>query len=204
MAVKKKIAKKKIVSKHNGVKTAFTFDTVDVDLTERQKLFCMQYLKLKLNGGEAAIAAGYSKETAVSQASRLLADANISKFIDFLKKDLSAQIGITAGDIAREYARIGFATVKNILNDDGNITNLKDLSDEAAANISAVEINEIYVEGVSIGVTKKIKMYDKVQALDKLAKMIGADGVTKIANTDVAGNDVLLLPKKDLHGKAEV
>lgn len=203
--------KKKIISKHNGVKTKFTFDTVDVDLTERQKLFCMQYLKLKLNGGEAAIAAGYSKETAVSQASRLLADANISKFIDFLKKDLSAQIGITAADIAREYAKIGFSDVRKVFDEAGNLINVKDIEADSAANISSVEVFEEYQgagqEREYIGSTKKVKFYDKVSALDKLSKMIGADGVTKVANTDPLGNElppkpfeVVIVPPKKVDG----
>lgn len=175
-------------SKHDNTKTKFQFEDIGIDLTERQKLFCMEYLKCKLNGTQAAINAGYSGATATSQASFLLANVNVQSFINILKSDLSMQIGITAADIAREYAKIGFGNVKNILDDTGNLANLKDLADDAAANVASVQVDEIYVAGESVGQTKRIKLHDKVQALDKLAKMIGADGVTKIATTDPLGN----------------
>jgi len=46
------------------------------------------------------------------------------------------------------------------------------------------EFQGVGAERQYIGTTKKIKFYDKVNALDKLAKMIGADGNKKSPSDD--------------------
>ena len=51
-----------------------------VNLTPKQLLFCLEYLK-DFNGTQAAIRAGYSKKTANQQAARLLANVNIQNQI---------------------------------------------------------------------------------------------------------------------------
>jgi len=57
------------------------------DLTDRQKFFCMEYLK-DLNGTQAAIRAGYSAKTAMEQASRLLSNVKVLDFVTQLKSEL--------------------------------------------------------------------------------------------------------------------
>ena len=48
------------------------------ELTPKQERFCQEYMK-DLNGTQAAIRAGYSKETARQQAQRLLTKVYIKK-----------------------------------------------------------------------------------------------------------------------------
>lgn len=50
-------------------------------MTDKQKRFCEEYLK-DCNGTQAAIRSGYSVKTANEQASRLLANVNIKKYIE--------------------------------------------------------------------------------------------------------------------------
>ena len=190
MAIKKKkkiIPRKQVTSN----KTLFQFGETTFELTDQQALFCMKYVEFKLNGTKAALASGYSEKNAKISASALLTNPNVSGFIKELKKDLSLQIGINAADIAREYAQIGFSDIRKVFDDKGNLINVTDIEDNAAANISSVEIFEEFEgkgnERIFIGNTKKVKFYDKVAALDKLARMIGADGVTKVASTDPLG-----------------
>lgn len=127
----------------------FTLKGIDLELTDRQMLFCQKYVELKFNGTRAVIASGGSKNPNVAKgmATRLLTYDNIKRYVELLKNDISLAIGISACDIAREYAKIGFAAMP-----------------------------------------KKLVVSEKIQALDKLAKMIGADGVLKIAKTDTNGN----------------
>lgn len=191
MAVKKKKTIKR-TNYDTTSKTAFKFGETEYILTDQQALFCMKYVELKTHGTKAALAAGYSTKNASVSASALLRNPNIVGFIKELQKDLSMQIGINAADIAREYAKIGFSDIRKVFDENGNLINVKDIDADPAANISSVEIFEEYIgkgeERESIGQTKKIKFYDKVAALDKLARMIGADGVTKVATTDPIGN----------------
>lgn len=189
------VTKKKKIKRTNydtTSKTAFRFGETEYILTDQQALFCMKYVELKTHGTNAALAAGYSPKNAGVSASALLKNPNIMGFIKELQKDLSMQIGINAADIAREYAKIGFSDIRKIFDENGNLINITDIDNQHSSNISSVEIFEEYIgkgeDRNSIGQTKKIKFYDKVAALDKLARMIGADGVTKVATTDPLGN----------------
>lgn len=190
--MEKKSKKKKL--SNSPAKKQFTFEEVSVELNDQQKLFCMEYLRLKFNGYQAAMNAGYSKHSARAQASYLLTNPNIQLLISKLKKDLALQLNISALDIAREYARIGFSDIRKIFDEDGNLIQVNDLEDESAANVSSIEVFEEYQgrgeEREFIGRTKKVRLYNKVDALDKLARMIGVDGVTKVEATNTNLNSV--------------
>ena len=187
MAHRKKVVLDLERSKHNSVKEIIQIgNEVTVFLTPQQELFCQEYLRLKFNGRQAAIAAGYTKKNAGGIAARLLTNDNVIKYIKELKKDLSRQIGIDAAMIARELAKIGFLNIKHIFDERNVIHDVHSLPDNAAASISAIEVFEELGDAdengnrETIGFTKKIKLYDKVNALTALAKMIGVDGVLKI------------------------
>jgi phage terminase small subunit len=181
----------------------FNFNGQNFQLTDKQKLFCMEYVRNRFNGTKAALAAGYSEKNAKVSAVQILSVIDVSNFVEALKKDIAFCIGVSAIDIAWEYKRIGFSDIRNIFDENGNLINIKDIPDDPAANIASIEVFEEWqgkgAERKYIGSTKKIKFYDKVNALDKLAKMTGVDGVTKIAQTTTTGEDVILLPKKELH-----
>lgn len=172
----------------------FTFDVEG--LNDQQVLFAMRYVEYSFNGARAAKEAGYSEKSAREQASVLLTNPNIQALIERLKKDIGLVIGVSAYKIAREYAKIGFANVKTIFKEDGSLLNPNEMPEDVAANISSIQIDELTeyqgkdIGRVQIGFTKKLRFFPKVDALDKLARMIGADGVTKVANTDKDGNDV--------------
>ena len=56
-------------------------------LTAKQKRFCDEYL-IDLNATQAAIRAGYKKETAYSQGQRLLKNVEVQKHIAEKKRNL--------------------------------------------------------------------------------------------------------------------
>ena len=59
-------------------------------LTEKQKRFCDEYIKLG-NATQAAINAGYSKQTARSQGQRLLTNVDIKNYIDERMEQLASE-----------------------------------------------------------------------------------------------------------------
>ena len=61
---------------------------------DRQEAFCREYL-IDYNGTQAAIRAGYSKKTANSQASRLLANVNVLSRVRALQAEKTAQLSIS-------------------------------------------------------------------------------------------------------------
>jgi len=67
-------------------------------LSPKQIAFCDAYLANGFNGTQAAITAGYSPKTANEQASRLLANVNIQKYIKSKQEPLAEKFKVT-----REY-----------------------------------------------------------------------------------------------------
>lgn len=57
-----------------------------IDLTPQQLLFCNNYLNNNANGTKAAIDAGYAASGAATQATRLLKNDNVRKYIDDRRK----------------------------------------------------------------------------------------------------------------------
>ena len=62
------------------------------DLTEQQKLFCLEYVNNRFNGTQAAILAGYEENSARSQASRLLTNDNILKEVKRIQNKLQKKL----------------------------------------------------------------------------------------------------------------
>ena len=155
-------------------------------LTAKQKRFCEEYL-IDLNGKQAAIRTGYSPKTAEQQGSRLLSNAKVQKYIQQLQKKTSEKLEITREQILKELAAIGASDIREFYDKDGNLKNIKDLSDNAAASLSGVEVDELF-EGYGeerrhIGLTRKIKRWDKVAAIDKICKILGFYAPEKVINT---------------------
>lgn len=64
-------------------------------LTDRQEMFCREYL-IDLNATQAAIRAGYSPKTANQQAARLLVNVKVSERIAALKSERVERLEIDA------------------------------------------------------------------------------------------------------------
>lgn len=147
-------------------------------LTEKQKMFCLEYLK-DLNGTQAAIRAGYSAKTA-----NRIASENLSKpvVISFLRGSMDKRVvrcEITADMVLKEYAKVAFIDIREFYTESGQLKSPHELSDAAAASLSGIDVDEIWgydmlTEGnIKQGETKKIKMHNKLAALDALGKHIG-------------------------------
>lgn len=80
-----------------------------VDLTAKQKRFCEEYL-IDLNGTRAYMAAYICKkeDTARVNASRMLTNANIQKYISELMEKQSERTNITADKVLSELEKVAF------------------------------------------------------------------------------------------------
>lgn len=146
-------------------------------LNDKQKRFAQEYL-IDLNATQAAIRAGYSEKTAKSQGNRLLTNADVATAIQRAKAKREKRTEITQDRVLQELARIGFSDIRNAVAFGGTITDdegeahgvqvaLKpsaEMDEETAAAISEVSLTG---QGV------KVKMHDKLSALDKLARHLG-------------------------------
>jgi phage terminase small subunit len=129
---------------------------------------------VSLNATSAAKEAGYSAKTAKSQGQRLLTNVDIAAAIAAAKAERSGRMMITAERVLTELARLAFIDIGQIFNDDGSMKPLSEMEEDARRAIVGLEVSEIRDnDGVVIGYIKKIKLADKLSALEKLGKHLG-------------------------------
>ena len=135
-------------------------------LTPKQARFVEEYL-FDLNAAQAAIRAGYRADNARSIGFENLTKPDIREAIEAAQRERSARTGVTADRVVQEIARVAFSSLRDVMTwgpasvqvrPDGEIT------PEAAAAIA--EIAE-----TNTGV--KVKLHNKVAALEQLAKHVG-------------------------------
>lgn len=142
-------------------------------LNPRQRRFVEEYL-IDLNATQAAIKAGYSKKTARQIGEENLTKPAIALAVKLAISERSERTEVNADRVLREYARIGFFDIRKIFNDDGSMKPIGELGDDEAAVIAGVEVSEIRDgDGMVIGQLKKIKLADKLGALNALARHLG-------------------------------
>lgn len=137
----------------------------------------MYYVKY-FNGTQAALKAGYSKDGAHVQASRLLRRERVSSYIKELKGELVENVFVEAMDVLKEYIKIAFADITNYLNfGQREITIQDDDGNEVTRLVNFVDLYEAdMVDGSIITEVKQgrdgisVKLADKMKALDKLSQ----------------------------------
>lgn len=158
------------------------------ELSAKHKIFCDEYLK-DFNGTRAAIAAGYKKETATVAASRLLILANIKAYLEEKGKELSKKRGISLEMILEGYKRVAFFDPRKFYDENGKPLNISKVDIDTAYALAGVESTEVLTDfGARIN-TSKIKMSDRIRALDSLCRVLGFNAPEKKAMTDTKGND---------------
>ena len=166
----------------------------------RREAFAVHYA-MTLKGTESAVAAGFSRAIAASQATNLLCYDEVVRRIRELQEPRLRAADITAQRVLMELARVSFADIRTAFHDDGRLKNPKDMDDDSAAALTSVHLETRYErDGFDIDPvtgdktprlisvhTTKIKRADKVAALNILAKhfkLVGdeGDGVNALAS----------------------
>ncbi|MBK9351395.1 MAG: terminase small subunit [Sulfuritalea sp.] len=73
-----------------------------------------------------------------------------------------------------ELARIGLFDPGELFAEDGSLLPIKNMPPEVRAAIASIEVEEIDADGKVIGRVKKVKLWDKNSAADKLLRHLGA------------------------------
>jgi len=108
-ATKKGVATKQKKSTR-GKKNKTNELEISPELTEKQRLFCLYYIK-NFNATMAAIKAGYSKESAHVEGSRLIRNVKVAAEIKRLKGRAMQDLYIDALDVLEVYIKIAFADI---------------------------------------------------------------------------------------------
>lgn len=133
-------------------------------ISEKRKRFCHEYV-VDFNGRQAAIRSGYSEKTATGQASMILDDPIVQKYLQKLLAKQEAKIEVTAQRVIDELASLAFHDIGNYYkrNKRGRLV-LKELDELTESQRSAVS---------EYDPKKKIlKLYCKDPSLDKLGKYL--------------------------------
>ena len=151
-------------------------------LTVKQERFVAGYLK----DGNASRAyretfdASQMKETTVTRrAFDLLAKSNIEARVKAARARAEARTDVSLQRTLLETARVAFSDVRRLFDENGRFLALDQLDDDTAASVSSVEFAN--------GELKKIKLWDKNTALDKLMRHLGAykrDNEQKVGRPD--------------------
>jgi phage terminase small subunit len=149
-------------------------------LNPRQTTFCHEYL-LDFNGKQAAIRAGYAPFAAEVTASRLLRNAKVGAYIEYLRREQSARLEIDADRVVLEAARLAFSDIRDTMTwtDRGMV--LKDseeLTDDAARAIMSYKEKRRVIAGRNgaddiLDIEREVKFHPKLPAIELLAKHLG-------------------------------
>ncbi len=136
-------------------------------LTDREQQFVNEYL-VDFNAAKAARRAGLTAQK--SKGWQIKRRKAITAAIEQAIAERSRRTRITADRVLREYARIAFADIRSFATKgQGIATDLKTvatLSDDEAAAVAELS-------GTPDGKGLKVKLHDKKQALDALARHLG-------------------------------
>ena len=161
-------------------------------LNNKQLRFIDEYL-IDFNATQAAIRAGYAKRSASEQGYDLLRKPQIQESIQAKQKELANKAGITRERIIAEIARIAFSDIRKLFTEGGTLKAIHALDDETAGALAGVDV--IMSGGGIPETTKKIKLWDKNNALEKLLKHLGMDDgkpATEDKDKPSAGFDELM------------
>lgn len=158
------------------------------DLTEKQKIFCREYI-YDWNATRAAKAAGYSEKTAYSIGNENLSKPEIQAYLTEIQKDLEKIAGISRLRIANEHLKIINMSIAHLHNTWIERKDFEKLTAEQKECISEIQTqtriemkyDPIMEDQVPIQVDfVKIKLYDKQKAIDSLTKMFGYNEAEKM------------------------
>lgn len=130
-------------------------------LTTRQIRFCEYYVEGH-NRTMALIKSGYpSKLTRTTYSNRMLNSPRVQKYIQWLKARALKEHMINAYDILDEWIRIAFSDITDFVNINPTNITLKPTTEVDGQLVKSIKSGR---DGISI------ELYDKMKALDQLAK----------------------------------
>jgi hypothetical protein len=151
-------------------------------LTHQQQRFCDLYLT-HFNAFKAAVECGYSQNT--SRKGALLHVPKIQQYLKEAMNRRSQRLEITHDMILRELSKIAFSNMGNYYDEYGCLKRMNELTVDEKGAISYYDIVEIQdAESFRVGTQSRIKLHNKMSALDKIARHLnfyGTVGVKKVA-----------------------
>lgn len=161
-------------------------------LTKKQLLFIQEYQR-DFCGAKAAVRAGYSPKRASEMAYQLLHIPTVQQALDCEIEKRLRKIGVHAERVLTELARVAFSDLRKLYNEDGSLKLPSEWDDDEAAAIAGVEVLKEFSgrgeDRTLVGFTKKVRVFDKIKALELLSKHLGIIGNGKHKDHEEEGED---------------
>ena len=140
-------------------------------MTEKQKTFCLEYLK-DFNATRAAIAAKYSKKTAAPIASRLLRNVNVQDFLVKKVKQKADEIEVSIERVLQHLYEMAFFDATTLVDADGDLKPIGEWPPAAGRLISGLDI-QVTQDGKERTITtKKIKIPSRERNTENLGRYL--------------------------------
>jgi len=149
-------------------------------LTDKQENYCQSYVVC--GNQSAAYRIAYDADamnvhSVAQEACRLHANPDIASRIKELQREAYERNKITIDELIQNLAGMIRFDIASLYDDDGRLLPLKQIPLEARQMIQQLDSDEIYefIDGKkeSLGFTKKIRTYSKLDALEKAMKHLG-------------------------------
>ena len=147
--------------------------TSEVAIAARYKAFVHAFIANGRNATQAAITAGYSEKSATAAGSKLLNSPVIKLLIEQFEARLAERTAITTERVLQEIGRVAFADIRKIYHPDGRLKLPHELDDDGAAIVSAMKSLESTDDDGVVTTMKDVRLWDKMSALEKAAKILG-------------------------------
>ena len=136
-------------------------------LTAKQKRFVQEYL-IDLNATQAAIRAGYSGKNADKIGPQLLGKTRVQAAIQEALQAREKRTLITQDRVLAELGKIGFSDLSDFVEFGPDGVSLKQ-----DADVDGAVVAEVSETATQFGGSKKIKLHDKMKALELIARHLG-------------------------------
>jgi phage terminase small subunit len=155
-------------------------------LSEKQEQFCQNYV-IDFHGTNSAIRAGYPARSASVTAAKLLVNGKIKARIAEIRANASAKTGVSLERTLDQLGAMAYADPAEMYHPvTGDLLPVHEMPEHIRRAIVAIEVDEIEVGGIKMGVTKKIKLAPKDKASDMILKHLGEykkDNAQKVQQT---------------------
>lgn len=109
------------------------------------------------------------------------------------------ELGLELKNVLAEYKKIAFFDIREIFTVDGGLKNIKDLDENAAGALAGVESYDVKEpeSGMILGTTQKVKVVNKVSALDSICKILGYAAPVR-ANINIENEVVVVVGNNEI------
>ncbi|WP_051949125.1 terminase small subunit [Methylosinus sp. PW1] len=144
------------------------------ELNARQRAFIEEYL-IDLNATQAYIRAGYSARgnAAEVSAAKLLRHPQVSKRIEERKNELQVRTEVTQERVLKELSRLAFFDIGKAFTEEGTLRPIHEIDEDTRRALMGLDVLQVTEDGQLVGTMKKVKLANKIDAIDKLMKHLG-------------------------------